>query len=714
MAVDGNGNLYIADRANHRIRKVSLLGLVTTVAGTGDLGSSGDGGPATCAHLFSPFGVAVDANGNLYIADFGNNRIRKVSPSGIITTVVGTGTYGYGGDGGPATSAFLSDPIDVAVDNNGNLYIADRGNHRIRKVNTSGVITTVAGTGTYGYSGDGGPATLAQLNTPYNVAVDASGNIYISDSNNRRIRKVDTAGIITTTAGTGTQGYSGDGGPATSAQLGYPHSLLVDGSGNLYFDDYYNHCMRKVSPSGIITTVAGTGDPGYSGDGGPATSAQLYYPFGIAKDGSGNLYVGDNSNNRVRKIDTSGIITLFAGNGSNGSGGFNGDGESAITAQLSEPSGVAVDSDGNLYIADRANHRIRKVNTSRAITTVAGTGVGGYGGDGNMSIAAQLNNPTGVVIDGSGNLYIADRDNHRIRKVNSSGVITTVVGNGNGGYSGDNGLATNAQLNSPTGIAVDGGGNLYIADRANHRIRKVSTSGIIITVAGIGSNGYSGDGNLATTARLNNPTGLVVDARGNLYIADQSNYCVRKVNPAGVITTVAGTGTQGYSNDGISATSAQLSSPTGVTVDARGNLYIVESYYHRIRKVNTSGIITTVAGSSNGCDRGDCGPAIAARLKSPFGITITDDGNLYIADVGDHRIREVTPANTTVITLKMGSWTDPSVWSCGRIPTSTDTVQINHAVSLPNSYQGHTSIIYYGANGRLLMNTNSSLQLSLP
>ena len=583
LALDGSGNLYIADRANHRIRKVSPSGLITTVAGTGDVGNSGDGGPATCARLFSPFGVAVDGSGNLYIADFGNCRIRKVNTSGVISTVAGTGSCGYGGDGGPAISARLNSPIDVALDGSGNLYIADRNNHRIRKVNASGVISTVAGTGIYGYSGDGGLATSAQLNNPYNVTVDDTGQLYISDTFNHRIRKVAASGVITTVAGTGNQSYGGDGGPATSAQLNDPYGIKFDSSGNLYIADLGNHRIRKVDASGVITTMAGTGDFGYSGDGGPATSAQIDGSYGLAIDGTGNLYVSVFSYNRIRKINTSGVITRVVGNGSQGNGGYSGDGEQATSAQLNSPTSAVEDARGNLYITDLGNQRIRKVSLSGVITTVAGTGSQGYNGDGGPATSAQLNNPVGVAVDGSGNLYIADRDNHRIRKASPSGLITTVAGTGSQGYSGNGGGATSAQLNSPTGVAVDGNGDLYIADLGNNCIRRVSLSGVITTVAGTGSQGYSGDGGQAISAQMDNPTGVAMDGSGNLYIADRNNHRIRRVSPSGLITTVVGTGSKGYSGDGGQATSAQLNNPTGVAIDSSGNLYIADFGNYRVR-----------------------------------------------------------------------------------------------------------------------------------
>jgi uncharacterized protein (TIGR03437 family) len=354
-------------------------GIITTVAGNGAQTSSGDGGPATSASL-APWGVAVDASGSLFIADPFNNRIRKVSASGIITTVAGNGTQGFSGDGGPAISAFLNNPEGVAVDASGNLFIADSGNSRIRKVSASGIITTVAGNGSGSFAshpGDGGPATSVPL-SPFGVAVDASGNLFIADSGNGRIRKVSASGIITTVAGGGNGSFSGDGGPATSASLQGPFGVTVDASANLFIADSLNNRIRKVSASGIITTVAGSGsvdvftpqagwsrNGGFSGDGGPATSALLNNPMGVAVDASGNLFIADSFNNRIRKVSASGIITTVAGNGTEG---FSGDAGPATLASLANPFGVAVNASGNLFIADGGgNNRIREVQTVNSL-----------------------------------------------------------------------------------------------------------------------------------------------------------------------------------------------------------------------------------------------------------------------------------------------------------------------------------------------------------
>ncbi len=331
---------------------------ISTVAGDGTLGFSGDGGPGTLAELSVPFGVAVDGAGNLFIADFGNSRLRKVTPANAITTVAGNGTIGFSGDGGPATSAQLFSPEGVAVDGAGNLFIADLLDNRIRKVTPAGTITTVAGNGTLGFSGDGGPGTSAELASPTGVAVDGAGNLFIADFLNNRIRKVTPAGIITTVAGNGTIGFSGDGGPGTSAQLFLPEGVAVDGAGNLFIADSGNNSIRKVTPAGTITTVAGNGTLGFSGDGGPATLAELDSPVGVAVDGAGNLFIADSENNLIRKITPAGTITTVAGNGTRG---FSGDGGPGTSAELASPSGVAVDRAGNLFIAEWRNNRVRKL-----------------------------------------------------------------------------------------------------------------------------------------------------------------------------------------------------------------------------------------------------------------------------------------------------------------------------------------------------------------
>ena len=668
VALDGSGNLYIADSRNHRIRKVDSTGTITTIAGTGEIGLyaggfGGDGGPAVEALLDVPSGVAMDGAGNLYIADGDNHRIRKVDAIGTITTIAGTGESefgrgGFGGDGGPAVQAQLSSPTGVALDGAGNLYIADSSNHRIRRVDFTGVITTVAGTGEFDFGGDGGPATQAQLNGPIGVALDGAGNLYIADTFSNRIRKVDSTGTITTIAGTGEYGFGGggggNGGPATQAQLGWPFGVALDGAGNLYIADTGNSWIRKIDSTGTITTIAGTGEYGFGGDGGPATQALLSSPTGVATDGAGNLYIADHDNHRIRRVDSTGTITTIAGTRE---WGFGGDGGPAVQAQLDAPAGVAIDGAGNLYIADLNSQRIRKVDYAGTITTVAGLselrgfGGGGFSGDGSLAIEAQLNTPTGVATDGADNLYIADRNNNRIRKVDSTGVITTVVGSGEpgfggGGFSGDGGLATEAHLKLPYGVALDGSGNLYIADSRNHRIRKVDSTGTITTIAGTGeigfyAGGFGGDGGPAVEALLDVPSGVAMDGAGNLYIADRGNNRIRRVDSTGTITTIAGTGEPGYSGDGGPALQAQLNDPIGVATDGVGNLYIADTGNNRIR-VLTRTVLPMI------------GPALAAILNAARFTPDAAPGSLQSV-FGERLALETAAASASSLPEALGS-----------------------------------------------------------
>ena len=344
-------------------------------------------------------------------------------------------------------AARLAYPLGVAADGAGNVYIADSDNHRIRKVDSAGVISTIAGsgeTGIYrgGFSGDGGPATSARLSSPSGVALDGAGNLFIADTYNRRIRKVDSAGVISTVAGTGEftfgGGDRGDGGPAVDAQLATPSGMALDGAGNLFIADTYDHRIRKVDSAGVISTIAGSGetgvfgDGGFSGDGGPAVEAELYNPVSVALDGAGNLFIADRYNHRIRKVDSAGVISTVAGSGEAGvlGGGFSGDGGPATAARLSSPSGVALDGAGNLFIADKGNHRIRKVDAAGTISTIAGSGEtgiyrGGFSGDGGPATSARLSSPSGVALDGAGDLFIADTGNDLVRKLTPVGPAAT-------------------------------------------------------------------------------------------------------------------------------------------------------------------------------------------------------------------------------------------------------------------------------------------------
>ena len=536
--VDSAGNIFIADSGNERIREVvATTGNIQTVAGNGTAGFSGDGGLATSASLSGPEAVFVDGSGNIFIADTFNQRIREVTAAkGRIRTVAGTGNYGFGGDGGPATNATFFNPSDLSVDNFGNIFIADSNNSRIREVvAATGTIRTVAGNGTEGFSGDGGPATGAQLGIPTGVSIDSSGNLFISDTVNNRIREVIAAtGNIQTVAGNGTFGYSGDGGPATNATINVPSDVRADSAGNLFIADTFNNRIRKVvAATGSIQTVAGNGIADFSGDGGLAASAALHFPEGVFVDGAGNIFIADHLNGRIREVVAStGNIQTVAGNGTFS---FSGDGGPATSAGLVQANGVFVDSSGDIFLPD--NSRIREVvGTTGIIQTVAGNGTYGSSGDGGPATSAQLFLPLGVYVDSFGNIFIADSNNSRIREVvAATGAIRTVAGNGTFGFSGDGGPATGAQLAGPKGVYVDSAGNLFIADTYNSRIREVdAVTGIIRTVAGNGAFGFSGDGGPASNAELDLlvgfSNGITGDRQGNLLIAEESNSRIRRIS----------------------------------------------------------------------------------------------------------------------------------------------------------------------------------------
>lgn len=667
VARDSAGNSYIADSYSSHIFKVDTTGNLTVLAGNGTLGYSGDGGAATSAALNRPEGVAVDGSGNVFIADADNSVIREVVAStGIIQTVAGNGTAGYGGDGGPATSAGLNDPSGLFVDGQGNIFIADTDNSVIREVvAASGNIQTVAGNGTAGYSGDAGPATSAQLDEPGGVFVDGSGNIFIADTFNSVVREV-TAGNISTVAGTYyawnyTCSYSGDGGAATSADLCLPNGVSVDASGDIFIADTNNSVIREVV-AGTINTVAGDGTAGYSGDGGLATSAELNYPSGMIVDSSGNIYIADTDNFVIREVAAGNIQTLVGNN----TLAYSGDGGLALNAELNSPGQTFVDASGDVFLSDTNNSVIREVvASSKDIQTVAGDGIAGYSGDGGLAGKAELNFPYGFALDGLGDIFIADTKNSVIREVvAATGDIQTVAGTGTPGYSGDGGPATSAELSGPYAVAVDASGNIFFADTENSAVRVVNTGTQPITIAGVviqpgaigtvAGNGTActnpsagcGDGGPATSAELNFPAGISLDASDDIFVADTFNNAVREINAStGVIQTVAGTiGTRGYSGDNGPPTSALLDTPYGLFLDSLGNIFVADTDNSAIREVvAVTSIIQTVAGDGTAGFAGDGAAATSAELDHPIGLAGDSAGNLYIADTENSRIRELSP-----------------------------------------------------------------------
>ncbi len=609
-------------------------------------GGVGDGGPATQARIFTPGSIFVEPmSGDVYIADSGNDRVRCIDSQGVITTVAGNGVEGFSRDNQRATKSALNTPLGVAADSAGNVYIADTNNNKVMKVDGSGILTTIAGTGTRGYGGDGGNAQQARLNKPYAVTLDPNGNVVIADSGNGRIRKI-VNGVITTVAGYGAPGYGGDGGSATRARLLVPTSVAYDTNGNLFIADLGNNRVRRVSASGIITTVAGTGVKGFGGDGAPATKARLSYPTGVATDRFGNVFVSDFGNNRVRVVDKNGVITTIAGLGIPG---FGGDGGDARRARLFGPWSVAV-KDDVLLVAEAVNNRVRAVTSDLKISTIAGTNADGYSGDGGRATNARLFRPTAITQNRNGSLYVADLGDNRIRVVGTSGIVSTIAGLKARASTGDGGPARKAHLASPTGVALDRWGNVYIAEYSTHRVRRIDYRGIITTVAGTGIPGYSGDRGPARYARLSYPTSLTTDGSGNVYVADMGNHRIRRIDRRGIITTVVGTGRRGPGGVEGPATRAELNLPIGVTWGADGNLYIADAGNNRVKRVTRDGIIHVVAGNGQYGFSGDEGDAQLASLRAPHAVAVARDGTVYIADTLNQRIRKVTP-NGTISTI---------------------------------------------------------------
>ena len=663
MAFDAAGNLYLGEENGGQVRKIDQSGRIAAIAGTGAVGFSGDGAEATDAQFNWPTGLAVDQTGNVYIADgFGNNRVRKIdAATGIVNTIAGNTQPdrggGYGGDGGPATQAQLNIGAgSVAVDGQGNVYVLDAGNQRVRRIDTSGVITTFAGNGVAGFSGDGGLATQASFRFNLSsrpggaLALDSQGNLHVLDWENNRIRRIGTDGIVRTVVGGGTL-RPNDGVVAIQANV-YLQSIAVDRQDRILFVESSGIIFR-VEPGGLLARLAGTGTPGLSPDGILARDARMI-PVNIAVAPNGDIFVGERSAKRIRRIDaTTGVLATAAGIGpaTIGEGG-----SAALAAVFEDIGNIALDAAGNiLAVEPRGSHRIRKIDPAGQIVTLAGIGVepiSGFYYEGVPALSAGIS-PVSVAADAGGNLLFTDFCS--VRRLGNDGLIRTVTKMSDPqsqsqpcGFSGDGGPAAAAQLaDEQDTLKLDSQGNVYIADLFNHRVRRVNAAtGIITTFAGSGpagrnlGGGFAGDGGPASLALLNGPSDVAFDAKRNICIADVGTFSVRCVDTQGIIRTVAGRGTASP-GDGGPGTVANLV-PYRIAFDQVGNMYISDYADGRIRKLDVNGTISTVAGGTGirGFS-GDGGPALQAQFDYGSGLAIDAQGNILVFDGENRRIRVI-------------------------------------------------------------------------
>ena len=573
--------------------------------------------------LYNPSGVATDSAGTIYVADYYNNSIRKITSAGVVTTLAG-GAYSGSADGTGAAALFTH-PSGVALDSSGNVYVADSGNHTIRKITSAGVVTTLAGTaGTSGSAN--GTGVAASFNGPESVATDSAGNVYVADYYNHTIRKITPAGVVTTFAGmAGTPGNAN--GTGTAASFQGPSGVATDSAGNVYVADSDNHTIRKITSAGVVTTWAGaTGSPGSTN--GTGTAASFFYPRGVATDSAGNVYVADRSNYTIRKISSARVVTTLAGTvGSSGSA----DGTGAA-ARFNYSNSVAADSAGNVYVADTFNEAIRKITPAAAVTTLAGAAEMRGSTDG-TGAAARFADPHGTATDSAGNVYVADASNNVIRKITPAGVVSTLAGTAGASGSAD-GTGAAARFNGPRGVTTDSTGNVYVADTYNNTIRKITAAGVVTTWAGT-AGVFGAVNGTGAAASFRYPEGVAADSSGNVYVADTTNHIIRKITPARVVTTwaggvnAAGNGIIGSANG--TGTAARFRYPQGVATSGT-TVYVADTDNHTIRKITSAQVVTTLAGTALTPGSAN-GTGAAARFNVPIGIATDSAGNIYVAPV---------------------------------------------------------------------------------
>jgi sugar lactone lactonase YvrE len=593
----------------------------------GHAGGSGNANGTGAAASFNyPNGIATDSAGNVYIADTGNNAIRITTPAGLVTTLAGTGTAWVSGsaDGVGAAASFHS-PTGVCIDSAGNVYVADNNNHTIRKITPARVVSTLAGTAGVSGSADGTGAA-ATFNYPTGVATDSAGNVYVTDGNNHTVRKITPAGRVTTLAGT--PGVTGSAnGAGAAARFNRPYGIAIDKTDNVYVVDSFNNTIRKVTPSGMVTTLAGTAGVSGSADG-TGAAARFSSPYGIGTDSTGNFYVTDVGNSTIRKITPAGLVTTLAG-----TPGVTGSANGAGAAASFQAIGIAVDSAGYVYVADAGSNTIREITPTGVVTTFAGAArmVGNADGTG---AAAGFDTPEGIAADSVGNLYVADMNNATVRKITSSGVVSTMAGSGVRGSA--DGIGAAASFSVPNGITTDSVGNVYLADTGNNIIRKITPIGDVSTLGGLVASFYF-------------PYGVATDIPGNVYVADAGSNTIRKITPVGVVTTLAGSGAPGGANGTGSVASFNI--PRGIAADSAGNFYVTDLGNNTIRKITPKGDVSTLAGTAGVCGSAD-GVGAAARFCNPNGVATDSVDNVYVADAGNNTIRRITPLG--VVTTMVG------------------------------------------------------------
>jgi sugar lactone lactonase YvrE len=625
VASDLAGNLYMADSGNHTIRKIAPSGVVTTLAGIADKPGSADG-IGTAAQFNGPSGLAIDKSENLYVAEMLSHTIRKITPSGVVSTLAGTAGK-EGNTDGIGSAARFRRPEGIAIDSGGNLYVVDHGNHAIRKITPTGAVTTFAGiSGKWEDVNGIGPAArfgaqrgimidladniyVFQEWGPIGITIDAADNIYVSEEWGP-IRKILPTGAVSTFSSIEYYGPpDADGKKVKFTKL--PTGITVDVMGNLYVVATNNQTICKIDPSGVVTTLAGADRKAGSEDG-IGLAAQFHQPLGITVDSAGNLYVADMGNAAIRKITPAGVVTTYAGRVRRG--GY-ADGVGAA-ARFGEPWGIAADLAGNFYVADSGNYVIRRITPDAMVSTLAGTpGIrGSADGRGADALFGGLG---GIAADTVGNLYVADWGNHTIRKITPDGLVSTVAGK-----AGEKGKADGsgelARFYSPGGITVDGAGNIYVVDGANENIRKITPGGVVITIAG----GAAGSGNQdgpGWKANFRHPSDITADTAGNLYVSDSSSNTIRKITQEGIVSTLAGGVFNKHGSVDGTGRAALFCNPQGLTIDGAGNLHVADNGNYTIRKITPAGEVTTVAGVAG--RQGIITGRLPAGLDNPKGLT---------------------------------------------------------------------------------------------